>query len=156
MILKYYTNGWNYNEVFRVQIFNLRTDELNKEIAERKRKLKLANPDEEDKKYSIEDYRNDIYVLICNRIDSLAYYHKTKVKVHLTEDFYNFCFRNRDDMEYIRCVSYSDENDEPSFIAYQGSSYLMNNDGKTLETISNERQITHESGGSSDLKRATE
>ena len=132
MILKYYTNGWNYNEVDKAQVFNLRTDQMNERIASRK---------SEKDTYEIEDYKNDVYVYVCNRIDSLAYYEKTKVKVHLTDKFYQYCFENKDKLEFIRCVSYIDSFNEPSFVAYQGTSFLLNNEGKTVERISNDKSI---------------
>lgn len=133
MIIKYYTNGWNYLDVGEyVQTYNLRSDKINKEI--------------KDFDLTTEQYRDKFYVKMMNRIfeesNSTKYQKNTMMpNIVLTDEFYRYCNESREDMQFVRVAMYYDSLGDYCCLVYYGASYLLNDKGVTLEVLSRDRQI---------------
>jgi hypothetical protein len=155
MILKYYTNGWNFVDIGEnVQAFNVDISELNKKI-----KMSVGT-DTEGRPMTDEEYRDALYVRLSNKVFELGRgtsINKGSIQsiMGLTDVFYRFCNANREDTVYLRYVLFYDKQGVYTYLVYQGASHLMNDDGKTLETLSRDRQIDWDSGGSSELAATT-
>lgn len=141
-ILKFYTNGWNYMQVSKVQQFNLSLNELNT-------KINKVNDDGEALTFT--EYCNELFINIYNRVMDLKLsggdiFPIMKLSTELFKYGYT-CISSENVIGdvMLRVVIYVDPNYDNDgrhkYIVYQGSSYLLNESGKTLETLSSDGQF---------------
>lgn len=141
--LKFYTNGWNYVQVSEVQQFNLSLNELN---------IKINESNNNGRALTFTEYCDELFVNIYNRVMELKLPDGNispimKLSTKLFKHGYEYMSTTTEvadmpDDVLLRVLVYVDPNDgRHKYIVYQGYSYLLNDSGKTLETLSRDGQF---------------
>lgn len=140
MILKYYTNGWNYVQCNNLQQFNMYMPTIFEAVVEKENVEKFSSGFNDEKLVDL--FRSLVTGNIWAKIEANGFEpFDLNVKFHLLDEMFKQCMYRKNESVYIRVCLFDDVNGEKQALVYHGSSYLLNDNGKTIETISNDRTI---------------